>query len=329
MKADGSSWQRQPFTDGVPIPCSLSLTPAEFEQVKKGFVPQEMEDKWFIYYEAPYLFFHRSWTGQPVYRLRFTDGCNDQALLSADLANRTEFSAEYEGTLIDWLVSNLLLGKDKPFPTPRDISTNVAVVYRHHISGTALPEAPVRARTPRWRRSLDSIRSLLGAKKQPETQQSGAPTTAAEVTPLQNESQSSAARQPSSLHHESRLHVTPTGVVLEVVFHGNHHWRYGNEIAAIIQSRVEQESPRAIVLNFLDYEYSFGNDMGGPIVNALLTQSIRSARAGGDLSRPVCIVAAGETRPALESLFQGMAGLSRTLPVKFVATLDEAIAQLK
>lgn len=32
-----------------------------------------MEDKWFIYYEEPHLFLHRSWTGQPVYKLTLKD----------------------------------------------------------------------------------------------------------------------------------------------------------------------------------------------------------------------------------------------------------------
>jgi hypothetical protein len=33
-----------------------------------------MEDKWFIYYDEPHLFLHRSWSGQPVYRLAITQG---------------------------------------------------------------------------------------------------------------------------------------------------------------------------------------------------------------------------------------------------------------
>jgi len=32
-----------------------------------GLVPEEIEDKWFIYWEDDTLFFHRSWTGNCIY----------------------------------------------------------------------------------------------------------------------------------------------------------------------------------------------------------------------------------------------------------------------
>jgi hypothetical protein len=35
-----------------------------------GLIPQEMEDKWFIYHADDWLRFHRSWTGTLVYWLR-------------------------------------------------------------------------------------------------------------------------------------------------------------------------------------------------------------------------------------------------------------------
>lgn len=35
-----------------------------------------MEDKWFAFYEEPWLYLHRSWTGFGIYQVRFelTDG---------------------------------------------------------------------------------------------------------------------------------------------------------------------------------------------------------------------------------------------------------------
>ncbi|HKA35577.1 MAG TPA: hypothetical protein VKH43_02075 [Thermoanaerobaculia bacterium] len=43
----------------------------EFDRLRAGLVPQEMEDRWFIYFEDPWLFLHRSWTGFCIYRVRF------------------------------------------------------------------------------------------------------------------------------------------------------------------------------------------------------------------------------------------------------------------
>lgn len=44
---------------------------SEFERIKAGAVPKEMEDKWFVFYEEPWLYLHRSWTGYCIYQVRF------------------------------------------------------------------------------------------------------------------------------------------------------------------------------------------------------------------------------------------------------------------
>jgi hypothetical protein len=155
VKAEGTSWKREPFKGGIPVPYSASLTVDEFERVQAGLIPREMEDKWFIYYETPFLFFHRSWTGQPVYRLKWavheTGASVEEALWSDDLASRSEDDKGYEALLIDFLVGNLLLGKEKPFPKPAGIREPLPGVYQHHISGTGYREQAVRARRPWWK----------------------------------------------------------------------------------------------------------------------------------------------------------------------------------
>jgi hypothetical protein len=81
-----------------------------------------MEDKWFIYYEAPHLFLHRSWTGKPVYRVMLqisVDGARVvEALWSKDLAESSDLDLDYQVQLIDFLISNLLLRQRKPLPCP-------------------------------------------------------------------------------------------------------------------------------------------------------------------------------------------------------------------
>jgi len=60
----------------------------EFARIQEGHVPQRMEDKWFAFYEVPWLYLHRSWTGYGVYQVRFesTDGVDRVAevLVSRD-----------------------------------------------------------------------------------------------------------------------------------------------------------------------------------------------------------------------------------------------------
>jgi hypothetical protein len=48
-------------------------TREEFEALKKGLEPMAMEDKWAIAYDAPWLYFRRSWTGFCVFAIRLEE----------------------------------------------------------------------------------------------------------------------------------------------------------------------------------------------------------------------------------------------------------------
>jgi hypothetical protein len=43
----------------------------DWVRIKRGLIPIAMEGKWFIFFEAPWLYVHRSWTGRCVYGVRF------------------------------------------------------------------------------------------------------------------------------------------------------------------------------------------------------------------------------------------------------------------
>jgi len=44
-----------------------TFSPQEMEHIRRGLVPEQMEDKWFIYWQDDTLFFHRSWTGSCIH----------------------------------------------------------------------------------------------------------------------------------------------------------------------------------------------------------------------------------------------------------------------
>ncbi|MGB3511189.1 MAG: hypothetical protein WBA93_18525 [Microcoleaceae cyanobacterium] len=46
-------------------------TKAELERITMGLIPQSMDDKWFIFYEEPWLYLHRSWTGLCIFKVCF------------------------------------------------------------------------------------------------------------------------------------------------------------------------------------------------------------------------------------------------------------------
>lgn len=118
MVAMKRSWKRKRFRSGEPIPYRDCFSPAEFRRIHTGSVPKEMEDKWFIYYKTPYLYFHRSWTGLPVFRLRFAPNpygslCVVEALL---VTANAKFTPQEAAQLVDFLIDTLLLGRPVPIP---------------------------------------------------------------------------------------------------------------------------------------------------------------------------------------------------------------------
>ncbi len=154
MKAEATSWKREPFKEGVPIPLSLEIHKGQIERISKGLIPQEMEDKWFIYFDEPYLFLHRSWTGQPVFKLKFTESPTgysvSEALLSADIIKGDKGEIEYQGKLVFFLVNNFLLGEKVPFPMPTNSKEPLPGAYQHHISGSGYKEAPSQPKKKWW-----------------------------------------------------------------------------------------------------------------------------------------------------------------------------------
>lgn len=88
---------------------------SEFERLRAGLVPGEMEDKWFIFFEDPYLYLHRSWTGFCIYRVRF-DQSETRARVVEVVVNRRLDQYQYrgagdEGEFLGILLDGLL-GRD-------------------------------------------------------------------------------------------------------------------------------------------------------------------------------------------------------------------------
>ncbi|KAF2439170.1 hypothetical protein P171DRAFT_436505 [Karstenula rhodostoma CBS 690.94] len=68
-RATASSWQYKPFSKPVTQPWDHVIPYSELPKLLHGFVPGEMEDKWFVYADGPdaqgnaAVHFYRSWTG--------------------------------------------------------------------------------------------------------------------------------------------------------------------------------------------------------------------------------------------------------------------------
>ena len=90
-------------------------------QIKQGLIPQEMEDKWFIYYSNSCLHIHRSWTGFTVYIIRFNEQDDGGAVAVDFRANRDpdqykETKDERDKEMLTFVIDSFLLGRFVPFP---------------------------------------------------------------------------------------------------------------------------------------------------------------------------------------------------------------------
>lgn len=48
----------------------LKFSEAEFKQLKQGFTPQNMDDRWLVRFESDSLRCYRSWSGHEIFRAR-------------------------------------------------------------------------------------------------------------------------------------------------------------------------------------------------------------------------------------------------------------------
>jgi len=80
------------------VAVDLSCTPEEFERLRYGFIPAEMEDKWFVYAGARSVHFRRSWSGFWIASVTFAleDGRHvaRQATVNRDPSQYTGGDAE-------------------------------------------------------------------------------------------------------------------------------------------------------------------------------------------------------------------------------------------
>src|SRR3954454_20138418 len=86
--ATRESWKTLPIPlERANLELELPFTAAEGERMRLGHIPEEMEDKWFMFFEDGWLYFHRSWTGICVYAIRI-EASPDGVTLTGGWASR-------------------------------------------------------------------------------------------------------------------------------------------------------------------------------------------------------------------------------------------------
>lgn len=66
------SWERQPLPpQHRSLTIDVRLSHSQAERLRRGYIPAEMEERWFTYYEDNVLYAHRSWTGSLIFVVTF------------------------------------------------------------------------------------------------------------------------------------------------------------------------------------------------------------------------------------------------------------------
>ena len=144
--AKPDSWQTKPMPAQVAVlDYSVTFTEEEFERISAGCIPRDMEDKWFMYVDGNKLHMHRSWTGHCIYQVIFEHEKDNwvarQAMVNRNPDQYRETDNDYDARLLHFLIVNLLLERNEPFPERSDLPIDAATgLYQHHVAGTGYPE---------------------------------------------------------------------------------------------------------------------------------------------------------------------------------------------
>ena len=127
-------------TQHVDLALDGTIASADFERIRAGYVPSGPQDKWFIYYDAPWLAFHRSQTGTCVFQLRVEpDDDHFRAPIlrvNRDVSQYRNQNDEYDVELMAYLIDRFLLGRNNvPLPLPRGVHQRHRAAHERHVVG--------------------------------------------------------------------------------------------------------------------------------------------------------------------------------------------------
>jgi hypothetical protein len=113
------------------------------KKILEGLVPEQMDDKWFIYHADGWLRFHRSWTGAMIYALHLDRSSGlrvTESWVNRDPEQYKETDTAYDRKLVGFLIDALLLKKKAVFPMPSASTDYAPGLVQHSYVGRHLVE---------------------------------------------------------------------------------------------------------------------------------------------------------------------------------------------
>lgn len=85
----------------------MKLTADGIENLKEGHLPEEMEDKWFMYFENDKFYIHRSWTGSCIYIISpVLDSDILEVTVNRNKEQYTQTNVERDKTMVTMLLNS-------------------------------------------------------------------------------------------------------------------------------------------------------------------------------------------------------------------------------
>ncbi len=142
-RAQQSDWQNQPIPkEHVVLSFQHEFSLKDYERLQQGVIPEQMEDKWFIYFEDNKLFCHRSWTGNCHYVVEFeVSEKNSQIVkvtVNRDKTQYKETDDKWDSEFVVYLINLMLLGKDTPYPEKKGVNAETSVLQQWSQVGRAM-----------------------------------------------------------------------------------------------------------------------------------------------------------------------------------------------
>lgn len=147
--ATHNDWKTSPMpARRATVRLDRAFTDTEMSLIRDGLVPDQMEDKWFVYFEKDVLYFHRSWSGVCIYEVRFHVDSHGYRMIEADVnrdpSEYAQTNDQFDARLISYLIDVLLLRHGACFPDEEGFIPEDPLAMWSLVGRAAVGEHPER-----------------------------------------------------------------------------------------------------------------------------------------------------------------------------------------
>lgn len=113
-RATRENWEIKPMPElKAMLPLKRSFSIAQYQRLSWGLVPEGTQDKWFIFLEDHWLYFHRSWTGYCIYQIHLEPVLDKyhvtETWVNCDPEQHKTKNDQLEIDLLNFVIDKLLL----------------------------------------------------------------------------------------------------------------------------------------------------------------------------------------------------------------------------